>query len=89
MNAKKVFERLLDIAHVYSFRLSSALHPDRKSRGKPGELLERLSPEEREELKNLTSEDIIEPDRPALTYMMGAYPENTTSVHCHSVKRDS
>jgi len=85
MNAKEIFEKLVQRAG--GFFASSSLR--RKPIGKPGELVERLSPEEREELKNLTSKDIAkEADRNILWYMAGAYPENTTTVHTHSIKKE-
>ena len=86
MNAKDIFEKLVIIAYGYSYRLSSALG---HGRGKPGELLNRLSSEEREELQNLTSKDATEADRHVLNYMLGSYPENTTTIHTHNIKKDS
>ena len=74
MNAKEIFEKLVTRAWFAVSGLSS------RGRGKPGELVERLSAEEREELKNLKSKDIQIPDR-SLAYIQGEYPENTTSVH--------
>jgi len=50
-------------------------------------LVERLAPEEREELKNLTSKDVKEADRNILLYMTGTYPESTVTVHTHSDKK--
>jgi hypothetical protein len=93
MSAKSIFEKLVNIAHGYSWHLSSLLHPGRygKPWGKPGELLDKLSPEEREELKNLKSDD-VKPDLGCgeLQYMTDVYPENTTTVHSHSTpKKDS
>jgi hypothetical protein len=74
MNAKEIFEKLVTRAWFSICGLSS------RGRGKPGELIERLPAEEREELKNLKSKDIQVPDR-GLAYIQGEYPENTTSVH--------
>jgi hypothetical protein len=88
MSAKDIFEKLVSIAHSYSYRLSSTLSPSRINRGKPGELLERLSPEEREELKQLSSDDVTDADRNVLGYMLGSYPENTATIHTHSIKKD-
>lgn len=75
MNAKEIFEKLVDRAWGWSL-LSSRRRQD----SKPGELVERLSPEEREELKNLSSKDIQATDR-NLMYIQGQYGENTTTVH--------
>jgi hypothetical protein len=55
MNAKEIFEKLIDRAFQWS--LFSSRRPT-----KPGELIERLPPEEREELQNLTSKDTKEVD---------------------------
>jgi len=74
MNAKEIFEKLVGRAWFYVSGLSS------RGRGKPGELVEKLSPEEREELQNLKSKDVQEVDR-SIAYIQGQYPENTTSVH--------
>ncbi len=85
MNAKEIFEKLVQRAG--GFFASSSLR--RRPHGKPGEMVENLSPEEREELKNLTSKDINKDvDRGILWYMSGAYPENTTTIHTHSVKEE-
>jgi len=86
MNAKSVFEKLVNIAHGYYFLLSS-----RRPRGKPGELLDKLSPEERAELQNLKSDDVqSELGYGELLYITDVYPENTTTVHTHSTpKKDS
>jgi len=86
MNAKDIFEKLVDRAYMYAWRLSGNLN--RRGYGKPGELIEKLSPEEREELKNLTSKD-TDTARRNLDYMIGSYPENTTTVHTHSVKKET
>lgn len=74
MNAKEIFEKLVERAWFYASGLSS------RGRGKPGELIARLPAEEREELQNLQSKDIQVPDR-NLMYIQGQYGENTTSVH--------
>jgi len=84
MSAKEIFEKLVEKAWGWPW-LSSSLR--RKPNGKPGELVERLSPEEREELKNLTSKDVDVADR-RLNYLIGAYPESTVTVHTHSVKKE-
>lgn len=85
MSAREIFDKLVQRAG--GFFASSSLR--RGPHGKPGELVERLSPEEREELKNLTSKDVSkETDRHILWYMAGAYPENTTTIHTHTVKQD-
>ena len=85
MNAKDIFEKLVQRAGC--FFSSSSLR--RKPVGKPGELVEKLSPEEREELKNLTSNDISkEADRGILMYMSAVYPENTTTIHTHTIKKE-
>lgn len=73
MNAKEIFEKL--VARAFSWGLFHSRRPS-----KPGELIERLPPEEREELQNLKAKDTQEPDR-QLMYIQGTYPENTTSVH--------
>ncbi len=82
MNAKEIFEKLVARASCWS-----ALSSFKRRPGKPGELVEKLSPEEREELKNLVSKDVEEADRHVLTYMTGQYPESTVTVHTHSVKK--
>jgi hypothetical protein len=82
MNAKEIFEKLVQRAWFYAGVLSP-----RRNRGKPGELIEKLSPEEREELQNLKSKDTQEHDR-TLMYIQGQYPENTTTVHTHHIKSD-
>lgn len=84
MNAKDVFEKLKTIAQGYSWRLSGSLR--RKPVGTPGELLNQLTQEEREELKNLKPEDIKDADRSVLNYMLGTYPESTTTIHPISIK---
>lgn len=84
MKAKDVFEKLKTIAQGYSWRLSGSL--GRKPNGTPGELLKKLSPEELEELKNLTADDIKDADRSVLNYMLGSYPESTTTIHPISIK---
>ena len=90
MSAKSVFEKLINIAHGYHWTLISTLRGSKRPHGKPGELLEKLSSEEHEELKNLKSDDV----RPnlgygELSYMTDVYPENTTTIHNHSIKKDS
>lgn len=90
MSAKDIFEKLVNIAHGYSWHVMHAVAPSkRKYHGKPGELLNKLTPEEREELKNLTSEDVSNPDRNVFAYIEGAYPNETNvTVHSHPVKKD-
>jgi len=73
MSAKSIFEKLVDRA--FSWQLFFSRRPT-----KPGELIEKLSPEEREELQNLTSKD-VEPVDNRLQYLQGAYPESTATVH--------
>lgn len=85
MNAKEIFEKLVQKAYGYSWRLSSSLR--RKPVGKPGELVAALSQEEREELMNLTSKD-TDVSKRSMMYVYGEYPENTTTIHTHSVKKD-
>lgn len=84
MNAKEIFEKLVQRAG--GFWATSSLR--RKPVGKPGELVEKLAPEEREELQNLTSKDVQDADRSVLLYMNGMYPESTVTVHTHSDKKD-
>jgi hypothetical protein len=50
--------------------------------------MESLSDEDREELKKLSSDDSAEPDRSALNYMLGQYPESTVTVRTHSFKKE-
>jgi hypothetical protein len=91
MSAKSVFEKLINIAHGYHWTLVSTLRGSKRPHGKPGELLDRLSPEEREELKNLKSDD-VQPELGygELQYMTDVYLENNTTVHSHSTpKKDS
>jgi hypothetical protein len=85
MNSKEIFEKLVQKAYGWSWRLSSSLR--RKPVGKPGELVAALSTEEREELMNLTSKD-TDVSKHNLMYIHGEYPENTTTIHTHSVKKD-
>lgn len=80
MNAKNIFEKLVEKAFSYSLRFSSVLSPGRQPRGKPGELIEKLSPEEREELKNLSPKD-TDGSKHNLYYIIGSYPESTTTIH--------
>lgn len=72
MNAKEIFEKLVDSAWGW------AMFRSRRS-SKPGELVERLSPEEREELQNLTSKDVKDVDN-RLMYLAGENP-STVTVH--------
>ena len=88
MNAKEIFEKLVAKAAGYSFFLSSKIRRG-VNQGKPGELVEKLSSEEREELKNLSSKDVKDADRNTLLYMTGMYPEQTVTVHTHTLKKDS
>ncbi len=70
MSAKDIFEKLIDRAFGWSL-----FHSRRQT--KPGELIERLSDEEREELQNLTSKDakdvdhrlmyLLDPSKPTVT----------------------
>ena len=83
MNAKEIFEKLVARASCWS-----ALSSFRRKPGKPGELVEKLAPEEREELQNLTSKDVKDADRHVLNYMIGQYPESTVTVHTHSTKSE-
>lgn len=84
MNAKEIFEKLVSTASSWH-----ALSSFRRKPGKPGELVEKLSPEEREELQNLTSKDVEkEPARHVLNYMIGQYPESTVTVHTHTIKEE-
>jgi hypothetical protein len=55
MNAKDIFDKLIDRAFSWS------LFSSRRAT-KPGELIERLPPEEREELQNLSSKDAKDVD---------------------------
>lgn len=89
MNAKNIFEKLVKMAYSYSWRLSSSLNARRQQYkgGPPGALVERLSPEEREELKNLVSKD-TDAARHHLNYIIGTYPESTTTIHTHTVKKE-
>lgn len=84
MNAKEIFQKLVERA-MFSVGLLSSL---RRKPGKPGEWIEKLSPEEREELQNLTSKDVKSTDRNIL-YIGGMYPENTMTIHTHADKKDS
>ena len=88
MNAKSVLEKLINIAHGYHWTLVSTLSGSKRPRGKPGELLDKLSLEEREELKNLKSDDIkADLGYGELHYMTDVYPENTITVHSHTAKK--
>jgi hypothetical protein len=81
VSAKDIFQRLIERASCWSL-LSSMRNKPGWGNGKPGELIEKLPPEEREELKNLSSEDVEDhADRHVLTYMIGQYPESTVTVH--------
>jgi hypothetical protein len=87
MNAKDIFERLVARASCWS--LLSSIRKPGWGNGKPGELIEKLPPEEREELKNLSSKDVEDQaDRHVLNYMIGQYPESTVTVHTHTIKKD-
>lgn len=83
MKARELFEKLAQRA-MSSIGVTASL---RRPRGKPGEWIERLSPEEREELQKLKSDEVESPD-PHLMYLCGQYPENTTTIHTHTVKKD-
>lgn len=72
MNAKEIFDKLVDRAWHWGLLFS-------RRPTKPGELIERLPPEEREELQNLTSKDVSDVDR-RLEYLKGENP-STSSVH--------
>lgn len=72
MNAKEIFDKLIDRAFQWSLFSS-------RRQTKPGELIERLPPEEREELQNLTSKDVKEVDH-RLMYLAGENP-STVTVH--------
>ncbi len=74
MNAKEIFEKLVERAIGWGLLSSSRRH------GKPGELIERLPAEEREELQNLKAKDAEKPVF-NLMYLQGQYGENTTTVH--------
>lgn len=74
MNAKEIFEKLVDRAWGWAMFGSG-----KKRQSKPGELVERLSPEEREELQNLKSKDVKEVDH-RLVYLTGENP-STVTVH--------
>ena len=89
MNAKEIFEKLVQKAYSYSWRLSSSMkaRQHQNTGGPPGALVEKLSPEEREELMNLTAKD-TDAARHHLNYMIGSYPVNTTTIHTHSDKKD-
>lgn len=85
MNAKEIFEKLAANAmHYLSWKGPNYI---RRNPGKPGEWIERLPPEQRAELNNLTSKDTEIHDR-RLLYISGTYPENTTTIHTHSVKTE-
>jgi len=85
MSAKDIFEKLISRAS-YWWVLS-----DRQRRqGKPGEIIEKLSSEEREELQNLSSKDVEKhADKSILNYMIGQYPESTVRVFTHAIKKDN
>jgi len=83
MNAKEIFEKLVERA-AQSVSILSSL---RRRPGKPGEMIEKLSAEDREELQNLTSKDAEKPVF-NLLYIQGQYPESTTTVHTHTIKKD-
>jgi len=87
MKVKDIFEKLVRTArgysHIYSARLRKTPH------GTPGELVAALSPDERAELVKLTTEDIKDVPRDQLNFMLGYYPDNTTTIHPISIKKDS
>lgn len=83
MSAKSIFQRLVERA-MMSIRTSGSL---RRKSGKPGEMIQNLSDEERSELKNLSSEDAQDITHDHRNYMIGAYPESTITVHTHSIKK--
>lgn len=74
MNAKEIFDKLVDRAWSWAMFGGGKRRPS-----KPGELVEKLSPEEREELQNLTSKDVKEVDH-RLAYLTGENP-STVTVH--------
>lgn len=76
MSAKAIFEKLIDQAFNWSLFFS-------RRPTKPGALIEKLSPEEREELQNLTSKD-AEPVDHRLMYLQGQYP-NPDNVTVHKL----
>lgn len=80
MNAKDIFEKLVDRAFSWSLLFS-------RRPSKPGELIERLPPEEREELQNLKSKD-AEPVDHRLVYLQGQYPSNVTTHKLFPNKKD-
>ena len=86
MNAKEIFEDLV-VRAMTTLGLSSSMRPNRMNRGKPGAVIEALSPEQRAELQKLKSEDTQVHDR-RLLYITGTYPENTTTIHTHTVKKE-
>lgn len=92
MTAKEVFEKLISKAASHCMRLGSTLRR-RQPHGKPGELVEQLSPEERELLKNLTVKDFPSKEIPRgrLEYFTEAheYPQGQVSVFCHSDSKKS
>jgi hypothetical protein len=85
MKVKYIFEKLVARASCWSLLSSTRRNP---AYGKPGELIESLSDEDREELKKLSSDDSAEPDRSALNYMLGQYLESTVTVRTHSFKKE-
>lgn len=74
MSAKDIFDKLVDQAWDWSLLFS-------RRPTKPGALIERLSDEEREELKNLTSKDVKGVDR-RLEYLRD---ENASTPSTHTL----
>jgi hypothetical protein len=58
---RKIYQRLVDLAIRRAFLMPGL---DRHPNSKPGALIEKLSPEDREQLKNLKSDDIKNDWRP-------------------------
>lgn len=82
MSAKEIFDRLVERAWGWAMFGSGKRRPS-----KPGELIEKLSAEEREELKNLTSKDVKEVDR-RLMYLAGENPSPVTVHKLFPSKKD-
>lgn len=80
MNAKEIFDKLVDSA--WGWVMFRSRRPS-----KPGELIERLSEEEREELQNLTSKDVKEVDN-RLMYLAGENPSIVTVHKLFPSKKD-
>lgn len=85
MNAKDIFEKLVERAMSLVWTTSSLRHKP----GKPGEMIEKLSAEDREELQNLMSKDVKNIPHNHLAYMAADYPESTVTIHTHSIKKAS